>query len=247
MQDGPDTYLEGIIVNHRCNAAVILENHRWFEEISRKLLRLEPQRINYWSFDHDLFLISNVLVSVAQGASVVAALAERFRISGAKKIVRIATTGSLQSELVVGDIVIPYSCIRDEGTSPHYLPPGVPAVASVDFADFCAARLEHRSFRVKRGMVWPTDGRWKETDQKIAEFKRLGCLAVDMETAALFAFGMDRNIPVISFNIVKDSPHEDCGKSFDFRGVAVRQVWFETIMPLFLRLFETVLCDILTP
>jgi hypothetical protein len=92
--------------------------------------------------------------------------------------------------------------------------------------------------------VWTTDGRWKETDLKINKFKGLGCLAVDMETAALYAFGMDRKIPVLSLNIVMDRPYEDCGTSSDHRGVSNKRVWCDTVMPLFLRLFRTVIRNI---
>ena len=51
----------------------------------------------------------------------------------ARRLLRVGTAGSLQPQsLRVGHLVIPTASVRDEGTSPCYTPPEVPAVASTE-------------------------------------------------------------------------------------------------------------------
>ena len=236
MLNMSDTYLEGILVNHKCKNAIILENHRWFELIHKKYGK-KCQRIKYDSLDHELLLINDTLISIGQGASIVAALAERFRVSGAKKIVRIATTGSLQENVKIGTVVIPFACIRDEGTSYHYLPKEVPCVASIDLVNSLNILLTKNKISTKIGISWTTDGRWKETTEKINSYKKLQCLSVDMETAGLYSVGMDRNILVASLNIVTDAPHKD---NLEYKGSLTTNVWDNTTI-LFTKIFDIVL------
>lgn len=230
--------VEGILIEHFCDNAIILENHRWFELLYETLKNQNVKRIKYWYLDHELLLINNTLVSVAQGASIVASLAERFRVSGAKKILRIATTGSLQDSINVGSIVVPSSCIRDEGTSSHYLPKNVPCIADTDFLNNICVFLKNNNFNYISGLTWTTDGRWKETSEKINSYKLLNCLSVDMETAGLYSFGMSRNLPVVSLNIVTDTPHKE---SSEYKGEVKKDLWDNKITPLFLDLINRIL------
>jgi purine-nucleoside phosphorylase len=230
--------IEGILVEHTCNNAIILENHRWFELLIKHLKNKNVERIKYWCLDHDLLLVNDTLISVAQGASIVASLAERFRVSGAKKIIRIATTGALQENINIGSIIVPSSCIRDEGTSYHYIPENVPCIADINFLNTICNYLKNRNFKYTSGLTWTTDGRWKETSEKINLYKSLNCLSIDMETSGLYSFGMSRNLPVVSLNIVTDKPHED---NSEYKGVVQKDLWDKKITPLFLELITKIL------
>lgn len=233
-----DRTIEGILVEHTCTNAIILENHRWFELLEKHLKGRKVERIKYWYLDHELLLVDDTLISIAQGASIVASLAERFRVSGAKKIIRIATTGSLQKDIDVGSIIVPSSCIRDDGTSYHYLPENVPCISDINLLNTICNYLKINNFKYLSGLTWTTDGRWKETVEKIEKYKSLNCLSVDMETAGLYSFGMDRKIPVISLNIVTDKPHED---SSEYKGFVQKDLWDNKITPLFLELMTKIL------
>lgn len=233
-----DRVIEGILVEHTCNSAIILENHRWFELLKKHLKNKNIKIIKYWCLDHELLLVADTLISIAQGASIVASLAERFRVSGAKKIIRIATTGALQENIDIGSIIVPSSCIREEGTSYHYIPENVPCIADTRFLNIICDHLKKNNFNYLSGLTWTTDGRWKETSEKINKYKSLNCLSIDMETSGLYSFGMSRNLPVISLNIVTDKPHKD---NSEYKGVVQKDLWDKKITPLFLELITKIL------
>ena len=50
---------------------------------------------------------------------------------------------------------------------------------------------------VEAGAVWTTDAPFRETEEAIAAAKRARLLAVEMETAALYAFAAARRLPVL--------------------------------------------------
>lgn len=49
---------------------------------------------------------------------------------GARVLLRVGTSGSLQRQIHTGDVVVATAAVRDEGTSRHYLPIEFPALAS---------------------------------------------------------------------------------------------------------------------
>ena len=65
------------------------------------------------------------------GPSAAIAMEELVAI-GADTFVRVGTSGSMQTEILPGDIAIVSGAIRDEGTSRHYLPLEFPSVADLD-------------------------------------------------------------------------------------------------------------------
>lgn len=57
------------------------------------------------------------------GAPLAAGFLEEAIVMGARKVVACGGCGTLTSDVRPGDIVVPTSAVRDEGTSFHYLPP----------------------------------------------------------------------------------------------------------------------------
>ena len=51
---------------------------------------------------------------------------------GAKTLVRLGTSGAMQEHTRIGDLVIANGAVRQEGTSPQYMPMEFPAVPSSD-------------------------------------------------------------------------------------------------------------------
>jgi len=49
---------------------------------------------------------------------------------------------------------------------------------------------------VSRGTVWTTDAPYRETNDLLAKYSEQGVLAVEMQAASLFAFGVAQGIPV---------------------------------------------------
>lgn len=87
---------------------------------------------------------------------------------------------------------------RDEGTSLHYLPPS--SWAEADPALLAAlAGLAGSADRqpVLRGSSWTTDAPYRETSHALAAAAAAGASVVEMEAAALYAFGRARHRNVL--------------------------------------------------
>ena len=121
---------------------------------------------------------------------------------GARVLVRVGTSGSLQPEQVrAGDLVIATAAVRDEGTSDSYADRGFPAVADTEVVRALerAARAAGHGARTYRGLLHTKDslfaremgqGPRAEANRRfIAEMEALGVLASEMEAAHLFVLG----------------------------------------------------------
>ena len=115
---------------------------------------------------------------------------------GAHTFIRVGTCGGMQENVLGGDIVIASGAVRMEGTSREYAPIEYPAVpdTTVLTALIKAAQDAGRSFHV--GVVQCKDSFYGqhepelmpvgyELQNKWEAWLRLGCLASEMESAAL--------------------------------------------------------------
>ena len=122
---------------------------------------------------------------------------------GADTFIRVGTCGGMQLDVKSADVVVASGAIRMEGTSKEYAPIEFPAVADIDIVN--ALRTSHV------GVVQCKDAFYGQHSpeampvsyellNKWEAWKRLGCLASEMESAALF--------------IVASTLHVRCGSVF---------------------------------
>ena len=128
------------------------------------------------------------------GAPLAAGFLEEAIVMGARKVVACGGCGTLSADVGAGDIVIPTSAVRDEGTSFHYLPPSRVVDADAEGVTAAIALLEERDVPFLTGKVWTTDAIYRETRQKVDRRRAEGCLVVEMEAAAFFAVARFRGI-----------------------------------------------------
>jgi uridine phosphorylase len=146
-----------------------------------------------------------VLTSFGMGAPVIAAEAEELIALGAKRLIAFGPAGGLQPHLAPGTVVVVDGAIRDEGTSRHYLPPGAEACADPGLSERLASAVRGRGVAVRTGMAWTTDAPFRETAADVAHHRERGVLAVDMESAALFAVAAYRRVPAAVALVIGDS------------------------------------------
>ena len=116
---------------------------------------------------------------------------------GADTFVRVGTCGGIRLDVASGDIVVATGAVRMEGASREYAPIEFPAVADYEVltALVDAARASGRRWHT--GVVQCKDSFYGqhspermpvsyELQNKWEAWKRLGCLASEMESAALF-------------------------------------------------------------
>mgnify|MGYP003178279338 CR=1 FL=1 len=124
------------------------------------------------------------------------AMEELYRC-GADTFVRIGTCGGMQTEIKSGDIVIATAAVRMEGTSREYAPIEYPAVANLDVTNALVEAAKEKGFIYHTGVVQSKDSFYGQHEpeampagyeliNKWEAWKRMGCLASEMESAALF-------------------------------------------------------------
>lgn len=121
------------------------------------------------------------------GAASAAGLMEEIAAAGCRKWISCGAAGVLDKKLAVGHLIVPRSAVRDEGTSYHYLKPSREVKASQLALKAIKTTLDVHGVPYLLSKTWTTDGFFRETPAKIALRKKEGCLAVEMETAAIWA------------------------------------------------------------
>ena len=139
------------------------------------------------------------------GAPAITSIADEMMAWGVKHLAILSLAGGLQPALAPGSVVIADRAIRDEGTSYHYLPPARDVQASARLVSSIAAALEVRGIQTSRGGVWSTDAPYRETRQEAESYEGEGVMAVDMESAGVFAAAQVRGCEATSVFVIGDS------------------------------------------
>ena len=122
---------------------------------------------------------------------------EELVMSGADTFIRIGTCGGMQLDVKSGDVVIASGAIRMEGTSREYAPIEFPAVADIRVTNALMQAADELEQKYHIGVVQSKDSFYGQHSpetkpvsyellNKWEAWKRLGCLASEMESAALF-------------------------------------------------------------
>jgi AMP nucleosidase len=124
-----------------------------------------------------------------------------------KAILFLGKCGGLKRSTEIGNFILPIAAIRGEGTSDDYLPKEVPALPSFKLHKFVSEKMVARGLDYRTGVVYTTNRRVWEHDQDFKEhLKKLRTIAIDMETATLFAVGHANEIPRGALLLVSDTP-----------------------------------------
>ena len=160
--------------------------------------------------------LDGVKVSVTStgigGPSASIAMEELVR-AGADTFIRVGTCGGMQLDVKSGDLVIATGAVRMEGTSKEYAPIEFPAVADIGIVNALIASAGEMKEEYHAGVVQCKDAFYGqhapeampvsyELLNKWEAWKRLGCLASEMESAALFIVASTLHVRVGSVFLV---------------------------------------------
>lgn len=134
------------------------------------------------------------LVQGFLGAAGSAALLEELIVMGFKKFIVCGAAGVLQKGIQVGHLVLPYSAVRDEGVSYHYVAPSREVECNKHAVSTIEKFLTEENIPFIKAKTWTTDAFYRETEDKIALRVSEGCVTVEMEAAAFFAVSKFRNV-----------------------------------------------------
>jgi AMP nucleosidase len=115
--------------------------------------------------------------------------------------------GGLKRKNRLGDLILPSAAIRGEGTSDDYLPREVPALPAFQLQRGVSTMIRDLGHDYWTGTVYTTNRRVWEFDAGFKDYLRtLRCMAIDMETATIFAAGFANRIPAGALLLVSDQP-----------------------------------------
>jgi purine-nucleoside phosphorylase len=173
-------------------------------DLSRHLQDLGAPKNYSWACYHtemrDLQIGEDAIgvVGCAVGASFAVLVAEQLFASGCKFLLSVTSAGRLGQDRSPPYFQLIDRSFRDEGTSYHYLPPS-------DFV-FLSANLENLAKDIMdacpgviRGGAWTTDAPYRETAKAAEKMREHGLLAVEMESAALYAYAQVSKRDVLCF------------------------------------------------
>ncbi len=143
--------------------------------------------------------------STGIGCPSTAIVVEELAKIGAETLIRVGTTGSLQTDVEVGDLVIASAAVRGDGTSRSYVPIEYPAVAdfNVTTALFQAAQKSKR--KVHFGTVLTSDAFYGDLDI-LKRWSMFNVLSVEMECSAIFTLSKLRKLKAGAILAVDSKP-----------------------------------------
>ena len=132
---------------------------------------------------------------------------------GAEVFIRVGTCGGIQTDVKSGDLVIATGAVRMEGTSLEYAPIEFPAVADYHIVQKLETAAKANGYPYHIGVVQCKDSFYGQHEpekmpvgyklvQKWEAWKRLGCLASEMESAALFVVASYLHVKIGSIFLV---------------------------------------------
>ena len=138
------------------------------------LLPGDPDRVNkissYWDEvevvdEHRQFRVHRgkyrgvglLAVSTGIGGPATAIVVEELARVGVNTFIRVGSTGAIQPDIKLGDLIISTGAVRMEGTSYQYVRAGYPAVASYEVVMTLIEAAESLGFRYHVGITASTD------------------------------------------------------------------------------------------
>jgi uridine phosphorylase len=160
------------------------------------------------------------ICSTGIGSPSTAIAVEELAAIGARTFIRVGTTGSIQKGIGFGDLVIATAAVRDEGTTPGYVPLGYPAVADFELVQAMMASGKQHGYRVHAGIVRSHDSlytdlhadsmpRREELQHALEVWHRARVLCNDMESSTIFTLCQLRGLRGASVLTVVNEPGEE--------------------------------------
>lgn len=163
------------------------------------------------------------VVSTGIGGPSAAIAMEELCNLGCHTFVRVGTCGGIKLEVQSDDVVVATGAVRMEGTSREYAPMEWPAVPDFTVTQALVQAAQNLGKPWHAGVVQCKDSFYGqhsparmpvsfELEQKWEAWKRLGVLASEMESAALFAVAAARGVRCGSvFHVIWNQEREKAG------------------------------------
>lgn len=126
------------------------------------------------------------ICSTGIGCPSAAIAIEELERVGVETVIRVGTTGALQREIEIGDMIVATGAAKDEGTTKRYESVTVPAVPDYQVLSALVESAETKDEEIHVGPIASDDAFYAETDEYVERWEDAGVLSVEMEAAAVF-------------------------------------------------------------
>ena len=134
------------------------------------------------------------ICSTGIGCPSAAIAIEELAAVGVETFLRVGTTGALQSDIEIGDMIVATGAAKNEGTTKRYEAVEYPAVPDYNALSALVDAAEANDEDVHVGPVASDDAFYAETDDAVADWEDAGLLAVEMEAAAVFSLARRKGL-----------------------------------------------------
>jgi len=146
--------------------------------------------------------------STGIGCPSAAIVVEELMKIGAETFIRVGTTGALQPDIEIGDIVIATAAVRADGTTRSYVPVEYPAVANYDVVSAILQASREMKKDVHLGIVLSSDTYYGGDSEALQRFGEANVLSIEMECSVIFTLAGLRGlrsgaIMVVDGNLLK--------------------------------------------
>jgi purine-nucleoside phosphorylase len=112
---------------------------------------------------------------------------ELFNFYGVKKIIRVGSAGSMNPDLHIGDLMLAQgACTNSNYASQFQLSGTFAPIADFDLLRAAVEKAEELGYTYKVGNIYSSDIFYDENSGATAQWQKMGVLAVEMESAALY-------------------------------------------------------------
>ena len=159
---------------------------------------------------------------------------ELFRFYGVDRILRIGTAGGIADGVQLRDVIVGVGACTDSNYAAQYRLPGTFApIASFRLAEKAVQAARRLGVPVKAGNVLSSDLFYGDDEGSLAAWKKMGVLAVEMESAALYMNAARAGKEALCLLTISDCPLR--GESLP---AAERQTTFTQMMEIALETAE---------
>ncbi|WP_436347169.1 nucleoside phosphorylase [Natronorubrum sp. FCH18a] len=134
------------------------------------------------------------ICSTGIGCPSAAIAVEELANVGVETFIRVGTTGALQSDVEIGDMIVATGAAKNEGTSKRYEAVEYPAVPDYDVLSALVDSAEANDEEVHVGPIASDDAYYAESDNAVDDWEDAGLLSVEMEAAAVFSLARRKGL-----------------------------------------------------
>lgn len=154
---------------------------------------------------------------------------ELFDYYGVKQIIRVGTCGGLLDDMQLGDLVLASAANTDSAMNrQHFSGWDLTTSADMGLLNRVREKALERGLNIRTGNVFATDWFYHPDEVFIDKVRKMGVLALDMESAALYALAQQHSKRALTILSVSDvlptgehATHETRQNAFDTAGEVV--------------------------